>query len=223
MAFTLLQFDSHSIDTLYSGAKLSDVERLTPESYQPRAYTPLIDACVKTIKATEETIATRRDKARVIVVFQTDGEENASRRHTLDELRDLIERRKAEGWQFIFLGADMNAYKTASNFGILKEATLAYSGKQSLGGMTAAAESSLGYILREEPARFSQRQKRAAGDQYTGRPNRPNRKQWPFRTAASVGRFPPAILPSCTPLSPRAEENLASSLKPRTARQRRGN
>ena len=172
VAFTLLQFDSHSIDTLYTGAKLSEVARLTSETYQPRARTPLIDACVKTIKVTEETITKRRDKSRVIVVFQTDGEENASRRHTLDELRDLIERRTAEEWQFIFLGADMNAYKTASNFGILKEATLAYSGKRSLRSMRAAAESSLGVILREEPARFSQQQKRAAGDQYVGRQNK---------------------------------------------------
>jgi hypothetical protein len=78
VAFTQLQFDSQSIDTLYAGAKLSEVKRLTPETYQPRAYTPLIDAYVKTIKATEETIATRRDKPWVIVVFQTDGEENAS-------------------------------------------------------------------------------------------------------------------------------------------------
>ena len=169
VVFTLLQFDSQSIDTLYSGAKLSEVQRLTPESYQPRAYTPLIDACFKTIKATEETIASRRDKARVIVVFQTDGQENASREHKIEELRDLIERRKAEGWQFIFLGADIDAYETAGNFGILKEATLAYSGKRSLRSMTAAAESSLGYILREEEARFSPRQKRAAGDQYIGR------------------------------------------------------
>jgi hypothetical protein len=164
VVFTLLQFDSQSIDTLYSGARLSDVERLTPETYQPRAYTPLIDACFKTIKATEETIASRRDKARVIVVFQTDGQENASREHKIEELRDLIERRKAEGWQFIFLGADIDAYETAGNFGILKEATLAYSGKRSLRSMTVVAESSLGYILREEAVRFSQRQKRAAGE-----------------------------------------------------------
>jgi hypothetical protein len=84
----------------------------------------------------------------------------------------LIERRKVEEWQFIFLGADMNAYKTASNFGILKEATLAYSEKRSRRSMRAAAESSLGVILREEPARFSQQQKRAAGDQYVGRQNK---------------------------------------------------
>ena len=75
---------------------------MTPETYLPRAYTPLIDACIKTIKATEETVARRRDRLRVIVAFQTDGEENASREHTLDKLRDLINRRKAEGWQFIF-------------------------------------------------------------------------------------------------------------------------
>jgi hypothetical protein len=169
VVFTLLQFDSQSIDTLYAGAKLSEVQRLTPESYQPRAYTPLIDACFKTIKATEETIARRRDKARVIVVLQTDGQENASREHKIEELRDLIERRKAEGWQFIFLGADIDAYETAGRFGILKEATLSYSGKRSRRSMTVVAESSLGYILREEAARFSDRQKRAAGDQYIGR------------------------------------------------------
>jgi hypothetical protein len=39
VAFTLLQFDSRSIDTLYAGSKLSEVQRLTPETYQPRAYT----------------------------------------------------------------------------------------------------------------------------------------------------------------------------------------
>jgi len=111
--FTLLQFDSQSIDTLCMGAKPSEVERLTPETYQPRAYTPLIDACFKTIKVTEEIVARRRDKPRVIVAFQTDGEENASREHTLDELRELIERRKAEGWQFIFLGVDIDAYAAA--------------------------------------------------------------------------------------------------------------
>jgi hypothetical protein len=66
--FTLLQFDSQSIDTLYVGAKLSAVERLTPETYQPRAYTPQIDACFNIIKLTEQAVARRRDKPRVIVV-----------------------------------------------------------------------------------------------------------------------------------------------------------
>jgi hypothetical protein len=66
-------FDSQSIDTLYAGAKLSEVQRLTPETYQLRAYTPLIDACCATIKATEEIVAQRRDKPRIIAVFQRMG------------------------------------------------------------------------------------------------------------------------------------------------------
>ena len=125
-------FDSQSIDTLCLGAKLSEVPRLTPESYRPRAYTPLIDACIKSIKVTEDMVAQRRDKPRVIVCFQTDGDENASREHSLAELRDLIERRESEGWQFVFLGADVDAYSAARSFGLHEEATIAYSGKRSV-------------------------------------------------------------------------------------------
>jgi hypothetical protein len=165
--FTLLQFDSQSIDTLCVGAKLSDVKRLTPETYQPRAYTPLIDACIKTIKATEETIARRRDKPRVIVAFQTDGEENASREHTLDKLRDLINRRKAEGWQFIFLGADINAYAVAHSFGILKESTVAYSGKRTAITLRETASAFADFAQgRARRLQFTSEQKRAAADQY---------------------------------------------------------
>jgi hypothetical protein len=167
--FTLLQFDSQSIDTLCVGAKLSDVKRLTPETYQPRAYTPLIDACIKTIKATEETIARRRDKLRVIVAFQTDGEENASREHTLDKLRDLINRRKAEGWQFIFLGADINAYAVAHSFGILKESTVAYSGKRTAITLRETASAFADFAQgRARRIRFTAAQKRAAGDRCAG-------------------------------------------------------
>ena len=163
--FTLLQFDSQSIDMLYAGARLSEVQRLTPETYQPRAYTPLIDACMATIKATEERIIQRPDKARVIVAFQTDGEENASREHTLDELRDLIGRRKVEGWQFLFLGADFDAYAVARSFGILEESTVAYSGKRSRVVLREAASAFSDFARgRAERVRFTDEQKRAAGE-----------------------------------------------------------
>ena len=70
------------------------------------------------IRTTEELVAQRKDRPRVVVVFQTDGAENASREHSLDGLRDLIARRRAEDWQFVFLGADIDAYATASSLGI---------------------------------------------------------------------------------------------------------
>ena len=66
------------------------------------------------------------------MVFQTDGEENASRLHTLDELRDLIARRRAEDWHIVFLGADIDAYADARSFGLAEESAVSYSGKRSL-------------------------------------------------------------------------------------------
>jgi len=106
--------------------RLRDVPRLTTETYLPRAYTPLIDACVEAIKTTEELVALAQGSPRVVVVFQTDGEENASRQHQLADLVDLTKRRTAEGWQFIYLGANIDAYKTARTFGITDAATVAY-------------------------------------------------------------------------------------------------
>jgi hypothetical protein len=165
--FTMLQFDSQSIDTLYAGARLSTVERLTDDTYQPRASTPLIDACVEAIKTTEELVAQRKDRSRVIVVFQTDGEENASRRHQLADLVDLIKRRSDEGWKFVFLGANIDAYKTARAFGIADEATVAYDARRS--GMLMEEAGVLTALLAmgcAEELVFHKELKRAAGDRF---------------------------------------------------------
>ena len=165
--FTLMQFDSVSIDKLHVGVKLADVKRLTAETYQPRAYTPLVDACYETIKVTEELVVLRKDRPRVVIVFQTDGAENASREHSLDELRDLIALRKAEDWQFVFLGADIDAYATASSLGILREETLAYAGSRSLGTLREMAEIFSDVAQgRAQRVRFSDEQKLAAGDRF---------------------------------------------------------
>jgi hypothetical protein len=122
-----------------------------------------------TVKATEEIVAQRRDKPRIIVVFQTDGDENASRKHTIEELRDLIERRKVEGWQFLFLGADIDAYAVARGFGILEESTIAYSGKRTAITLRETASAFADFAQgRARRVRFSAAQKRAAGDGYAG-------------------------------------------------------
>jgi hypothetical protein len=94
--FTMLQYDNLETETLYLGAKLAEVKRLTPEQYEPRACVTLIDACITMIRATEETVLRPRDRPRVVVVFMAGGEDECSQQ-TADELRDLVERRKAEG------------------------------------------------------------------------------------------------------------------------------
>jgi hypothetical protein len=163
--FTWLQFDSLSVDMLCRDARLSEVPRLTSDTYQPRADTPLIDACLKAIEAAEERVAQRRDKASVIVVFQTDGEENASREHSLAELRERIERRKSEGWQFVFLGADIDAYTTAGSFGLAEETTIRYLGGRSCSVLRESARMLASVARGKAPrVRFSDAQKRSAAE-----------------------------------------------------------
>jgi hypothetical protein len=163
-----LQYDSLAIETLYLGAKLTDVRRLTPETYEPRACVRLIDACYATINAGEETVLRRRDEPRVLVVFLAGGDDDSSCNHTVDELRSQIEGRRAEGWQFIMLGAEFNAYTAARAFGINEEATVSYEGllgcRQS---MTATAEAAGAFAGgRLNGVGFTADQKRAAQDRY---------------------------------------------------------
>ena len=55
--FTLIQFDSVSIDKICVAVPIAKVDKLTRETYQPRASTPLIDATVKTINAVDSIVA----------------------------------------------------------------------------------------------------------------------------------------------------------------------
>jgi len=80
---------------------------------------------------------------------------------------DLIERRKVEGWQFLFLGADIDAYAVARGFGILEESTIAYSGKRTAITLRETASAFADFAQgRARRLQFTSEQKRAAADQY---------------------------------------------------------
>jgi hypothetical protein len=80
--FTFLQFDSVALETVCIAEPVGKVAYLTHASYQPRAYTPLMDACVKTIRAVAKSLEDRHDDPKIVICFQTDGEENSSTEHT---------------------------------------------------------------------------------------------------------------------------------------------
>lgn len=124
--FSFLQFDSASIDTVCKNIPISDAPPLTNDTFQPRASTPLIDACVKTIQAVERAMKTRDDNPKVVICFQTDGQENCSREHTWAELNDLIKAKIALGWQFNFMGAGIDAYAQANLMGLAAAQTMSY-------------------------------------------------------------------------------------------------
>lgn len=115
----LSQFDT-TYDVVYETTKLKDV----PEFHlEPRGLTALVDSVAKTILDTDKTA---KDFDKVIVLILTDGGENASKEWSAENAKKLVEARKEDGWEFIFLGANIDAVQTASQFGIDKDASLTY-------------------------------------------------------------------------------------------------
>ena len=122
--WTLTIFDSVSIDELFSGRKGKDVPKLTRGTYVPRALTPLYDAIAQSIYAADK-IADDYDG--VIFVVMTDGFENASKEYTHEQLFKLIrEREDDKNWQFIYLGANQDAYAVGYGLGIRAGSTVSY-------------------------------------------------------------------------------------------------
>lgn len=112
--FTLVKFDSNHMTTVHDAAKLKNVGLLTRETYVPGANTPLYDAVARIVHDTEKSAG----KYKVLVVIMTDGEENASREHTHTSIAELIKAKEKEGWAFMFLGANQDAWSTAQGIGI---------------------------------------------------------------------------------------------------------
>lgn len=167
--FSFLQFDSISLDTVCKNKPIKDVPHLTAETFQPRGGTPLIDACYATIEAVAEALSHRDDKPKVIVVFQTDGQENASRIHGWHDLNDLIKAKTEAGWQFNFMGASIDAYQQAAAMGVSSVNTVSYGVGQAnvMNAFTATADNSVRYSTGlASSTQYSVQQKSASGDAF---------------------------------------------------------
>lgn len=117
---TTVLFD-HKVETLYERKPLEQVQKLTTKQYYVRGCTALLDAVGETIKRVNKAqkAAITGRPAHTIFVITTDGMENASKHFTAEEVRKLIEKRKKKnGWEFIFLGANIDAVETAGSIGI---------------------------------------------------------------------------------------------------------
>lgn len=115
---TLIQFDD-AYEVPVSATPIQDVPQLTAATYSPRGSTALLDAIGRTIAEMDRRIQALQDThkpGKVIVAVFTDGEENASREYSLDQIGDLIRQyRDQKGWEFIFLAANQDAIATASS------------------------------------------------------------------------------------------------------------
>ena len=112
----------HETKVLHDRVKLSEVRPMTEEDYTVRGTTALIDALGGAIHHIGNVHKYARDEDRpehTMFVITTDGMENASHHYGSDRVKQMIERQKSKyGWEFLFLGANIDAVETAGNFGI---------------------------------------------------------------------------------------------------------
>lgn len=117
--FSLTKFNSYGIEKPYVAVDLEKVEKLDSNTYKPDGMTPLYDACVETIEAVAGEINGKNGPVAILTVIMTDGEENASQKHTEKCLSNLIAKLQKQGnWTFVFLGANQDAWAKAAGMGI---------------------------------------------------------------------------------------------------------
>ena len=119
---TLVQFDTESTDVVHESMPILEVPDLNHQTFQPRGGTPLLDALGQTIDSTGRALAAIPEASRpnkVVFVVITDGQENSSHQHTKASVKERIDRQSSQyNWQFVFLGANQDAFDEAGAVGI---------------------------------------------------------------------------------------------------------
>ena len=126
-------FDNEST-VLHDRLPLEEIRALTARDYQVGGCTALIDAIGGAIHhiGNIHKYARKEDvPAHTMFVIMTDGMENASRRYSSDEVKRKIERQKEKyGWEFLFIGANIDAVETAKHYGIAPNRAVNYHADQ---------------------------------------------------------------------------------------------
>lgn len=120
----------HETQVVHDRVELSSVRPMTENDYFVRGSTALIDAIGSSIHhiANIHKYARAEDVPQnTMFVITTDGMENASRKYSSSEVKKMIEKEKEKyGWEFIFIGANIDAVETAKHFGINSDRAVNY-------------------------------------------------------------------------------------------------
>lgn len=118
---TTVLFDSR-YELLHDRMDIQAVRPITEKEYRVGGSTALLDAIGKTIHkiaTAQKNTAEEYRAEKVLFVIITDGEENSSREYSPQQIKELLQRQKERyGWEFLFLGANIDAVQTAGQFGI---------------------------------------------------------------------------------------------------------
>lgn len=125
---TTVLFDDQ-IEIIHDRFPIEVVRPLNEADYYVRGCTALLDAVGSTVKKIEN-IQTRLPEElraeKVIFVITTDGQENASQEYSANMVKKMIEKNQEKGWEFLFLGANIDAVQEAEKIGIRRTHAASY-------------------------------------------------------------------------------------------------
>lgn len=125
---TTVLFDD-KYELLHDRVALTGVNPLTEKDYYVEGCTALLDAIGRTvakIKAAQEHTREEQRPEKTLFTIITDGYENASSEYTFSKVKQLLEQQQEQGWEFVFIGANIDAIATASKMGIRQDRATNY-------------------------------------------------------------------------------------------------
>lgn len=126
---TAVKFD-HTYTVIHDFTPINEVDQEKfAREYQPCGSTALLDAIGRTtIEMSQklDAMSIEDRPKRVVIAVITDGEENASKEFTIEKIRDMIKTKEAEGWEYLFLGASLDAIDVARNMGFSADKSASY-------------------------------------------------------------------------------------------------
>lgn len=126
---TTVLFD-HDYELLHDRINVKGISPITEKDYEVGGTTALLDAIGFTIQKivnVQKRTSEEERAEKVLFVITTDGMENASREFTADKIKKMVQMQKEEyGWEFLFLGANIDAVSTAARFGIEEDFAVEY-------------------------------------------------------------------------------------------------
>ena len=117
-------------EVLHDRVELSEIKLMTDKEYYVRGCTALLDALGGAIHHIGNVHKYAREEDRpekTLFIITTDGQENASQQYSYEKVKKMVARQKEKyGWEFLFLGANIDAVAEAARFGISKDRAVKY-------------------------------------------------------------------------------------------------
>ena len=157
-----VQFDD-AYESVFEDKPVSDAQAFLV----PRGMTALVDAVGKSVVGLGEKLAKKSEDERpgqVIVVLVTDGHENASKDWHADQVKQLLKTQESQwGWEFVFLGANMDAVEVGAALGFAAGSSLTYdASSRGVGMATASLATYTSYLRSGNKRSFSESDRKAA-------------------------------------------------------------